>query len=429
MMTAREWMRLIGIAWLVWTIPIATAVAQGNIAPSGVIAQGYINLHYRFIGSAVQATQYNGFHLTGRLRLGFWNDRIRVVYRSHHYIQLSRPEEFIYTEAYRNRHIFHTAYLEIAGLANHHVNVRLGRQYPDVAGVLIHPMDGAWTEVRVGHWQVRAAGGRPIDIWHGAPLSGGVQLCGNVGWTSSRLQWSVGFVHLATEQRTTREIGMQIHWNPRGRVWVFVGGAYDLEIRDRTRVTAQVSVRGARVYVSLMASEWRNPWEQLRVYDEVRTLTYFGRFAETPPSTFRDLRAVVGIRTRQWAVRGSFGYMRGVRSGWIATGWVRSPKWKWFRLELGGQAIRSDYTNFYTVDAALITIVRSVQVRVHTQARVYQWLPSRSGFRYADNFTHIEIEWPVSPRLFMRIRGGVIFRQIGDESFKPLLDTLLLYRF
>ncbi len=409
------------VVMIVWPAPLRS---QSSLQP-----EGYFSLHYSYIGSSSNLTVYNGIRVTGNVRLKFWNDRFRIVYRSHHYFHFSYPESDIFASSYRNRSVFNTAYLEARELFGGRFSFRAGRFYPTVEGVIELPVDGVQLEALVSGWSVRISGGRIVDPWDTQELSEGYQFSGSIGYRSRKFVFSLGTASLSTDTLKTQEIGGHLEFNPGSRLWVSASGAYDLKAQTLSRFNAQLSLRMNTIYFSLMYSRWENAWTQRRIHSLMLRLRYFGRFAPVPPQTYQDIRFYLTYRRSPLFLRISAGRLLGVRNGWIGTGFVRFPVLFGFQIEVGGQAIRSDYTNFYTLDGTLIRQVGRTLLKFHTQSRIYQWLPTRSGFRYADNLTEFAIEFPLANRFFLNLTTGVYFRKIGDENLKPFTDIHIMYRF
>ena len=413
-------------AGLVLAFLVHGAAAQAQ----GFQFSGYLNLRYAYVGSTTPATRYNGARLTGKLTVSTAGDRVRFVFRSHHYLQFAHVDASVLSSSYESRNIFHTLYLETRDLGFPGLTLRVGRQSPDVDYAAGYILDGVRAAFARGHLTFIAAAGKSVDVWNGGHMDADLQIAGGIRWTTPTFQWGASVLRNKLFGRERLEIAGGFSAMFGDRLWFQAQAAYDARSRELSRASAGISWRNERGFVSITASHWRNAFDQFVQEEQLKSATFFGQFAEPVPVDYNDLRIRASVRLKGLRIAGGAGLLTGVRSGWLAYGRVTFPRlWRW-RIHLGGRAMQSDFTNFYALSAGISTEVGPARVRLVTEARIYQWVPSATGFKYADNSTYVEVEYPMLRHLYLRVTAGAYFRELGMESrVKPRLETSVLYRF
>ena len=211
-------------------------------------------------------------------------------------------------------------------------------------------------------------------------------------------------------------------------VWLEAYGGYDFEFRKLSRAGLSVSWHGDAGSVSLSASQWRNPFDQLYLLDKSRNIAYWGLYSREVPSTYNDVRASGSYARNGWGVRGTLGSMAGVRSGWTASGYVTSPPFHGVLANFGGQAVKSDYIEFYSLDGRLLYEIRGVALEIESQFREYSWLSGSSGPRTRDAYSEVSAEYPLQRHVYLSAAGGGFFRTMGNEGFQPQVELRLIVR-
>jgi hypothetical protein len=95
---------------------------------------------------------------------------------------------------------------------------------------------------------------------------------------------------------------------------------------------------------------------------------------------------------------------------------------------LGGQAVRSDYVEFYSLDGRLLYEIRGVALEIDSQFREYEWLSGSPGPRTRDAYSEVSAEYPLRRHLYLSAAGGGFFRTMGTEGFKPQAELRLIAR-
>ncbi len=90
--------------------------------------------------------------------------------------------------------------------------------------------------------------------------------------------------------------------------------------------------------------------------------------------------------------------------------------------------MKSDFLQFYSLDAMVMTQVRSFSLQAQIQARSYEWLSRPSGFYNRDSYSEISAEYPLQRHLYLSAAAGGFFRTLGDEGFKPQAELRLVAR-
>lgn len=120
--------------------------------------------------------------------------------------------------------------------------------------------------------------------------------------------------------------------------------------------------------------------------------------------------------------------MAGVRSGWTANAYVLTPPFFGFAADGGVQIMKSDFIEFYCLDASVMKQVREVSLRAQIQGRSYEWLSRPSGYYDMDAYSEISAEYPLRRHLYLSAAAGGFFRTLGDEGFKPQAELRLIAR-
>ncbi|MCX6561727.1 MAG: hypothetical protein NTZ26_14585 [Candidatus Aminicenantes bacterium] len=424
-----------------WILGAALALAprpgSGQTAPvpapapasePAVRLKGVLSLRYAYSGSSAASTIGNSLRLTGAFRLTALGDKISLRYRSHHWINFQHTPNSVLESPYENRHILQTVALDTDGLIAPGVKTTLGRFFPDFDYASIPVMDGGSAGWEGGGFSVRAAAGRMFDIWtgkeSGSDLFTAAQIKVKKPGFSASLGWNAGrFLGLLQKEIPA---GVSVSLNQ--TVWLEAYGSYDLERSDVARAGFSASWHGDSTTFSVLASIWRNPFDQLYILDRTRASASWGLFDAATPALYRDLRVTGGWSGAGWGLRGSLGAMSGVRSGWLGSASITTPPVLGIRLTAGGQAMRTDMIEFYSLDIGTEGQWAGLDLRLQTQTRYYQWRPRASGFHNLDNYTELSAEYPLNRHVFAGLAGGGYFRQLGNEPFKPQAEFRMIIR-
>jgi hypothetical protein len=399
-----------------------------------VRGSGYLNVNYAWIGSASRTTAYNGFRITGSLVLADTAGTVRLSCRSHHFLQLRRPDGLLYDDSYENRNNLHTAYLEFNTYLNKNLRVRLGRQFPDMPYSSASPIDGVWTQWTWAGWKWAGSVGQAVDAWSGSSAPRRLQYGMSLSANTAFMQWSAGYLARHYDDMPSQELQAGASAAFRKRFSIVSSLAYEIGLQRQgvgaalSRANMSLSWCSGHGSLSISGSHWRNAFDQLVVDQQNKDILYFGTDAVKPPRDYRDVRLTGSYRWQQWKARGSVGYLAGVRSGWVSQGHIELPPLINIRCGVGGQVTRTDYIHSYSANAAVSSSWRSMELRLSSESRIYQWQPSQSGFTYGDNHTELNVEYPVRNDLYMSVQIGAYFRRLGDETTKPLLKATLFYR-
>jgi hypothetical protein len=419
------------IAILLHPAPARGQSSDSTAAPrsaGGLKAKGYLSARYAYVGSSSAATVYSGMRLTGSFQLSALSDRIVFKYRSHHWLNFARPEKHVLESAFANRNIVHTGYVETDGLLARGLSARLGRFIPEMDYSSSPVIDGAALAYELRGFTVGGAAGIPVDLWNGREMSNDVLGAAHLKYRTDRVRLSAGYQSSSYFDLKRREAPIGFNAMLTKSVWLETYAAYDFEFKETTRAGAGLSWRGEKGSLSVAASEWRNPFDQLYLLDRSRSLVYSGSSSGTAPSTYRDVRLSGSIASGGWGVRGAVSSMAGIRTGWTANAYLMSPSFFGFRANVGGQSMKSDFLQFYSLDAAVMTQVRDFSLRGEFQMRSFEWLPRPSGFYNKDSYSEISAEYPLRRHLYLSAAGGGFFRTIGNEGFKPQAELRLIAR-
>jgi hypothetical protein len=397
-------------------------------AESKPTLRGYLNARYAYVGSSSAATVYSGLRLTGSFQLSALSDRITFKYRSHHWLNFERPPNSVLESPFEDRHILQTVSIETDGLLVRGLKFKLGRFLPETDYSSAPPIDGGACSLEFGSLSIGGDVGRIVDVWNGKQQSTDLLAAAQVKYRTERFSAAAGFQSASYLDRKQKELPAGFAILLRKYLWIDANASYEFESKELARAGLNVSWRGEAGSVSLMASQWRNPFDQLSLLDKSRNLTYWGLYSESVPSTYQDVRLSGSLIRNGWGVRSTLGVMAGVRSGWLTSAYVTSPSLRGFRASLGGQAMKSDFIEFLSVDVMVTTQVHAFAFQVQSQFRSYQWIPRPSGFRNVDNFSEVSVEYPLRRHLYLSTAAGGFFRTLGNEGFKPQAEVRLIAR-
>ena len=403
-----------------------TTAAQGNAA--GLTAKGYLSARYAYVGSSSAATVYSGMRMTGSLQLSALSDRIVLKYRSHHWLSFAHTEKHVLESPFADRNILQTVSLETDGLLVRGLKTTLGRFFPDMDYASSPVIDGGALAYERGGFSVGGTAGRMVDVWDGTKESSDILAAGQLRYRTERLRASAGFQSSSYLDVTRREIPAGVTVFLSRSLWLEAYGGYDLKFKETVRAGLGLSWRTDSGSLSLSTSQWRNPFDQLYLLDKSRNLPSWGLYAKPVPSTYNDLRVSSSYGRGGWGVRGTLGVMDGVRAGWTASSYLTSPSFFGFRASAGAQGMKSDYIEFYSLDATVMAQVRSVAVQLQTQTRNYDWRSRPSNLHNTDNYSEISAEYPLRRHLYLSAAAGGLFRTMGNEGFKPQAELRLIAR-
>ncbi len=401
--------------------------AQPYASAAGLAVRGYLSLRYAYVGSASRSTVYQALRLTGSFEVSAFSNRVSLKYRSHHWITFDHTKSAVLESPFENRSIFQTAYLELRDLPFKGLKLRGGRMFPEMDYASLLVIDGGWLSWEIGSLTLTGSAGRTIDYWSGKPDSGQLQAAGGLRYQTHSLRVSLGF-------NSGEYFGLKKSEMPGGvyallgrEFWFDAYGSYDFEARQLARAGLSLSWRSDPYNLSLTASVWTNPFDELTLADKNKTAIYWADFSDLPV-TYRDLRFGFSTNGKGFGFRGSFGWLGGVRSGVVGNAYVVFPAFWGFRFTLGGQAMNSDFIQFYSADITAQRQFGNVLVQVQSQTRYYQWEPRASGFHTMDTYSELSVEYPLVRHFYLSLAGGGYFRKLGDERFKPQVEVRLIYR-
>jgi hypothetical protein len=422
------------IAWIMLLLHPAPATGRSVDSTAvprsagGIKAKGYLSARYAYVGSSSAATVYSGMRLTGSFRLSALSDRIVFKYRSHHWLNFARPEKHFLQSSFANRNIIHTGSVETDGLLVRGLSARLGRFIPDMDYSSSPVIDGAALAYELHGFTVGGAMGTMVDLWDGREMSNDILAAAHLKFRTDRVRLSAGYQSAAYFNIEQREApaGFNVMLTKRVRLETYA--AYDFGFRETTRAGAGLSWLGDRGSLSVAVSHWRNPFDQLYLLDRNRSLVYTGAYSGNAPSIYRDVRLSGSVDRGDWGIRGAVSSMAGVRSGWTANAYLMTPSFYGFRANVGAQSMKSDFLQFYSLDAAVMKQVREFSLQAELQARSFEWLPRPSGFYNRDSYSEISAEYPLRRHLYLSAAAGGYFRRMGDEWFKPQAELRLIAR-
>lgn len=405
----------------------STSSDRMNAPAEGLAVKGYLSLRYAYIGSAVKSTAYQGLRLTGSFEISALSNKISLKYRSHHWITFEHTKSAVLQSPFENRSIFQTVYLEARDVAAKGLRVRAGRMFPEMDYASLLVIDGVWLGWDMGSLFVTGSVGRTIDYWSGRPDSAQIQATGGVRYQTPSFRFSLGFNSGEYFGVKKAEVPAGLYALLGRDFWFDAYASYDFEAKKMARAGLSLSWRTGRCNFSLMASQWTNPFEELSLAGKNETAIYWVD-SQNLPVTYSDIRLGFSMSGKGFGFRASGGWMGGVRSGWIGNGTILFPAVWGIRLSLGGQAMKSDFIEFYSAEVMAQKQVGDVFFQVLSQTRYYQWQPSLSGFHVMDTYGELSVEYPLLRHFHLSLAGGGYFRKLGNEGFKPQAEFRLIYR-
>ncbi len=401
-------------------------------ASSRIPFRGYLSFRYMYVGSTAAATIGNGFRLTGQFRWNFADNKITLRYRSNSWVNFSHPDNKILESPYENRHIIQTVAVDTNGLIAPGVKTTLGRFFPEFDYASSPVLDGGAASWTSNGFSVAAAAGRMVDVWSGKEAGSDVFTAAQIKYKDRSFSISAGYNAGSYPGFSTsiikKELPVGLNLFLTDAVWVEAYGSYDFQANQVARAGLSLSWHSETVSFSLLASQWTNPFDQLFILDKTSAYGTWGLYAQDVPATYKDLRLSASWGNGGWGVRGSFGLMGGIRSGWIANAGLTLPKVAGIRFTLGGQAMKTDFIEFYSADVAGEGSLGDFLIRVQSQTRYYQWRPRVSGFHNFDNYSELSAEYPLGRHVWLSAAGGGYIRQIGNETFRPQFELRLILR-
>ena len=394
----------------------------------GLKAKGYLSARYAYVGSSSPATVYSGLRLIGSFQLSTLSDKLVLKYRSHHWLNFERTPKHVLESAFENRHIIQTVSIETDGLFASGLKMQAGRFFPEMDYASCPVIDGGALAYELRGVSVGGAAGRMVDLWNGNEESSDILASGLVRYSSDRLRASAGFQSAIYFGMRQREVPAGFNAMLTRNVWLEAYAGYDFEFRELSRAGLSVTWHGDAGSLGLSATQWRNPFDQLYLLDKSRNVAYWGLYSGAVPSTYDDVRASISYARNGWGVRGALGSMAGIRSGWTANVYITSPPFREVLVNFGGQAVSSDYIEFYSFDGRLLYEIRGVDLQIESQFRDYGWLPGSSGPRTRDLYSEVSAEYPLRRHVYLSAAGGGFFRTMGNEGFQPQIELRLIVR-
>ncbi len=409
-------------------LPIHVRASQESPSWLGLSLKGYLNIRYTYVGSALAVTSYSGLRLTGSFQFSTLSDEIVLKYRSHHWINFERPAGAVLESPFENRHILQTISLETKNLLAPGLRFKIGRIFPEMDYATTPLVDGAWMGWESGGFSILGSAGRMVDFWNGKEDGRDLLAALGVKYRTSSLTAAAGFNSASYAGLNKREIPAGLNILLGKDIWIEAYAGYDLDDRSLARAGFSFSWRSDSLNLSLTASEWRNPFDQLYLMDKTKNLAYWGLYSQEVPASYKDIRVSASYSWAGWGFRGSAGAMNGIRSGWLGSANILTPDFAGFRLNLGGQAMKTDFIEFYSLDIQVMTQVKDLSLELRSQTRYYQWLPRPSGFHNTDNYSEVSAEYPLLKHFYLSASAGGYFRRLGDESFKLQVELRLIVR-
>jgi len=423
----------LGIGLAVLAGPRLAAQETANPpASSRVPFKGYLSFRYMFVGSAAASTVGNGFRLTGQFRWNFADNKITLRYRSNSWVNFSHPDNKVLESPYENRHIIQTVAVDTNGLIAPGVKTTLGRFFPEFDYASSPVLDGGAASWTSNGFSVSAAAGRMVDVWSGKEAGSDLFAAAQIKYKDRSFSLSAGYNSGSYTEFSTsilkKELPVGLNLFLTDAVWIEAYGSYDFQAKQVARAGLSLSWHSETVSFSLLASQWTNPFDQLFIMDKTSAYGTWGLYAQDVPATYKDLRLSASWGNGGWGARGSFGLMGGVRSGWVGSASLSAPRVAGIRFTLGGQAMKTDFIEFYSADAAGEASLGDILIRVQSQTRYYQWRPRASGFHNFDNYSELSAEYPLDRHVWLSAAGGGYIRQLGNETFKPQFELRLILR-
>ncbi len=411
------------------------AFAEQKLFSNNYLLSGYFNIHYNFAGSASSSNFYNGLRFTGFINFRNASDKFHFVYRSYHFLNFAKTEQFIYSEPYKNFNIFHTAYLELKGIPINELQMRIGRQFPEAEGAASNLIDGIWLRCNLKKWSIIGSAGKIIDIWNGKTESDNFQYLSGLAWESPSLGFSINFLSKNYRDLKDNEISTNVNIKLKENLLIYGNTAFTIsnEFSNQAdkfyRASLNLTYHRNDSYFSLVASHWQNSFDQIVIEQKTYPLPYWGNYGEQPPSKYQDVRLSVYHSIGKWRIQSTIGLQQGVRSGWIALANLQTPSFFGLNLNGGFQIIQTNFSNLFALEIGASMYIKDVQFRFNYRSRIYKWLPATSVLLYTDNYIDAEIEYGMLKNFYLLFQGGTYIRKLGDESIKPILETSIIYRF
>ena len=408
----------------IWAAP-----ADNPAAPvSAVRLKGYLNFRYAYVGSSAASTIGSTLRLSGSFRLSALNDKIVLRYRSHHWVSFQRPENSVLESPFENRHILQTVAVETNGLFLPGLKTTLGRFFPEFDYASLPVLDGGAVRYERSGFSLTAAAGRMVDAWSGREAGSDLFAAAQVKYQDGLIGLSAGFNSGRYFGLVKKEIPVGFRIFLSRSVWLESYAGYDLDGRDLARAGLSAAWHSETTTMSLLLSQWRNPFDQLYLLDKSKSSGTWGLYAENVPVLYQDVRFSTSWGARGFGLRGTFGLMAGVRSGWLGSASMTILIPAGIRLNAGGQALRTDLIEFASFDFGAEKILGTVTLRLQSQFRVYQWRPRDSGFDNVDDYSEFSLELPLGRHFYFSAAGGGYIRTLGNERFKPQAELRLIVR-
>jgi hypothetical protein len=406
---------------------LAPDTAAAPRSAAGPKAKGYLSARYAYVGSSSAANAYSGLRLIGSFQASGFSDKVALRYRSHHWMSFERTAKHVLESPFENRHIVQTVSLETDGLIAPGVKTKLGRFFCGTDYSSSPAIDGGALTYEIGGFSIGGGAGRIVDLWNGGEGSSDISASGQIRYTAERVRLSAGFQSAAYLGAKQREVPAGVSVKLTGNLSLETYAGYDFEFQKLVRAGCRLSWWSDALSLNLSASRWRNPLDQLYLVDKSRGTAYWAPYSRDVPSTYDDVRVSGSYSRNGWGVRGTVGSMAGVRSGWMASTYLTSPYLFGFLVNLGGQAVRSDYIEFQSIDGIVMYQLRGLNLQVQSQIRGYEWFP-RPATRVTDNYSEISAEYPLRKHLYVSAAVGGFFRTVGNEGFKPQAELRLVAR-
>jgi hypothetical protein len=410
------------------TAGAAPSRSWGYQGSYGLKARGYINARYAYVGLSHAPDKLSGLQITGSLEACALSDRIVLKYRSHSWLELEHTPKSVLESPFRSRHVLQSISIEADRLAAGLLDIKLGRFFPEISYGSSPVIDGGAFTVRRSRFSLDGSAGRAVDLWNGSHESSELAATGQLRYRGDRVNASAGYQRSSAFGFKQNEVPAGVNVTLKKSIWLEAYAGYDFEDKRASRAGLSVSWRRDAGNLSLSATRWRSPFDQLYLLAKSRSAPFFGLTSKSVPSNFDDLRLSASCGASSWSVRGSGGSMSGIRTGWTANAYVMTPAWWGIRASAGAQGMKTDYIEFYSLDALVMMQLRSLSLEVQSQTRNYQWLPRPSGFHTTDNYTELSLDYPLMKHIYASAAAGVFFRKFGNESFQPQAELRMIAR-
>lgn len=406
----------------------APSRSWGYQSPYGLKARGYLNARYAYVGLSNAPNKLSGLQLTGFLEASALSDRIVLKYRSHSWLDFEHTPKSVLESPFRNRHVIQSISIEADRLVSGALDLKLGRFFPEIEYGSSPVIDGGALTVRRGRFAIDASAGRAVDLWNGSHQSNDIAATGQLKYRGDRVNASAGYQRSSAFGLKQSEVPAGVNVTLKKSIWLEGYAGYDFDDKHVARAGLSVSWRRDAGSLSLSATQWRSPFDQLYLLARSQSVPYFGLSSKSVPSTYGDVRLSASYGGSSWSMRGSGGSMSGVRTGWTANAYLMTPTFLWVRCEVGAQGMRTDFVEFFSYDALVMTQLKSLGIQVQSQTRNYRWLPQPTGERTTDNYTELSLEYPLVKHIYMSGAAGVFFRKFGRESFQPQAELRMIAR-